>query len=320
MISKFENPLTNALSQGISEQDILEAVKLSGYPLQTIITEKLKSFDLTEEWSFVDRDTKSMRNIDILAEKRLYSYEDFLDTRVRPYLSLLIECKQSSLPYVFFLTKHKPFLDNFPIYTGLFNNNHIQIKSNDTRDTWSLSINRLFGLVKHDFICNSPYNSKVFSKCVRKGREFELSGSDTYNSVVMPVIKAMSHYSQVCTPPKTAHYFSSYLTMGIAVIDGPMLGINVNEDGNNELVFTPWVRVLRHENDDELKWMYKGKHYVIDVIHKDFFSTYIEQHLMPFAESYASYALKHAKVLANGKGFIKGMGQDCTNNLEDRLK
>lgn len=37
--------------------------------------------------------------------------------------------------------------------------------------------------------------------------------------------------------------FDGYITLGIAVIDGPMVGIEVHED-DNHLIQTPWVRVF----------------------------------------------------------------------------
>ncbi|MFC8688777.1 hypothetical protein [Brevibacillus porteri] len=312
------NPSTNILSNGVNEDDVLKAIVNSGYPLQNVITEKLKAFNVTEEWSFVDRDTLDLRNIDILAELELYDYNKYPDTRVRPALSLLIECKQTTLPYVFFSTNHVPYMPHFPMYSGLFENEYIRIKSDNTRSTWSLSINDIFDLRQNEFISNAPLYSKIFSKCVRKGKEIELSGSETYNSVILPLTKALSHYTNVVEPPKTAYYFDCYMTLGVAIIDGPMIGVNVNEEGNN-IGYAPWVRVLRHEHEEGKRNKQRGKHYVIDVVHKDYFNTYIDQHLMPFANIFGKLALKHARVLANGKGTIKGMNNTPLNDLEQRL-
>ncbi|WP_103108830.1 hypothetical protein [Brevibacillus reuszeri] len=312
------NPSTNKLSLGVNEEDVLKAIANSGYPLQNIISEQLKEFKVTEEWSFVDRDTLDLRNIDILAELDLYNHNDYPDTKVRPGLSLLIECKQTSLPYVFFATNNIPYMPHFPMYSGLRENDYIDIKSDNTRDTWSFSINHIFNLQQHEFVSNAPLYSKVFSKCVRKGKEIELSGSDTYNSVILPLTKALAHYSNVVVPPKTAQYFDCYMTLGVAIIDGPMIGVKVKEEVNN-INYVPWVRVLRHEHEEGESNYIKGKHYVIDVVHKDFFNTYIDQHLIPFANNFGKLALKHARVLASGKGTIKGMAKNPWSDLEQRL-
>ncbi|MFF2157186.1 hypothetical protein ACFVVQ_18000 [Paenibacillus chitinolyticus] len=318
MKDKINNPETNKLISGLQISDVSNAVMNSGYPLQTIVVEKLKDFNITEEWSFIDRDTKEIRNIDILAEHDLFDYENHPDTRVRPHLSLLIECKQSIMPYIFFTSNNKPGLYDFPIYSGMLGNTSIKVKTDKSRDTWTFSINHLFGLIDHPFVQDGPDYSKVFSKCARKGKELELSGSDSYNSVIQPLIKSMIYYRKVTSPPKTAVYFDCYMTIGLAVIDAPMIGVKVNE-GENELFFTPWVRVLRHEHDEEDSWIHKGKHFAIDIVHKDFLSSYLQDHLLPFSHEFGRLALKHAKVLVKGKGYIKGI-ENKHRKLEEYLE
>jgi len=102
------NPDTNRIGAGISEDQIVSAVQKSGYPLQVSVSEMLRAkassqgsrFLVQEEWSYADDDTKGLRSIDLRADLILHSYDP--QPRVRPQLNLLIECKQSQLPYVFF--------------------------------------------------------------------------------------------------------------------------------------------------------------------------------------------------------------------------
>ena len=95
-----ENPESNVLGKGIEESDIALAVRASGYPLQIIVSKILgDKFHLIEEWSYRDGDTE--RTIDLLAEMQLFDFSE-PQPRVRPTLNLLIECKQSDLPYIFF--------------------------------------------------------------------------------------------------------------------------------------------------------------------------------------------------------------------------
>ena len=97
-----DNPVTNRLGSGVTEEKLDVAIVKSGYPLQTKVALQLKKeFHVQEEWSFIDNKTKDIRTIDLLAEKELYNRKEH--PRVRPTLDLIIECKQSELPFVFFL-------------------------------------------------------------------------------------------------------------------------------------------------------------------------------------------------------------------------
>jgi hypothetical protein len=73
---------------------------MSGYPLQAVVAEKLMDagFKVVEEWGFIDKDTKEQRSLDILAFKKLRNDKD----TVIPSLTLLIECKRTIHPFVFF--------------------------------------------------------------------------------------------------------------------------------------------------------------------------------------------------------------------------
>jgi hypothetical protein len=67
-----ENPSTNQLGPGLTEDQVLGAVVKSGYPLQTVVGDILRAkladikamFRVQEEWSYIDRDTKELRTID----------------------------------------------------------------------------------------------------------------------------------------------------------------------------------------------------------------------------------------------------------------
>jgi len=102
MEQSANNPTANILGSGVTEADLAEAIRHSGYPLQTVIANYLRNrFMVQEEWGYVDRDTRELRTIDILAQDRLYDLSAE-QPYARPILNLIIECKQSDLPFVFF--------------------------------------------------------------------------------------------------------------------------------------------------------------------------------------------------------------------------
>src|SRR5436309_1040136 len=140
-----DNPTTNQIGQGLTEDQVRAAVEKSGYPLQAIVCQMLRAkpsgkvrFSVREEWSFVDRDSKELRNIDALAELRLHDRSP--QPRVRPMLNLLVQCKQSSLPYVFFLAPRGPgWLMDSPSIAGL-PTDRVRIATDDSPWPYNLTV------------------------------------------------------------------------------------------------------------------------------------------------------------------------------------
>jgi hypothetical protein len=132
-------------------------------------------------------------------------------------------------------------------------------------------------------------------------------------------VKALQHFHTAVKPPITAEYFDLYLTLAVAVIDGPMMGARVQEI-SNKLIYLPWVRTVRHEYFEGADWLERGRAFAVDIVHKDFLPTYIENHVQIFAAEFSGLAIKHDKVLASGKAFVSGMSKNPYVELEKRLK
>lgn len=312
------NPETNVLPNGLDEEQIIEAVRISGYPLQTVVYEKLSSkFHIQEEWNFVDSDSNEERAIDLLAQLDLYEYKD-PQPRVRPSLNLIIECKQSDMPYVFFLTKDKQSTPTFPVIAGLASKS-ISITSDDDPSSWSYSILQALELSDHPFLRESALFANTFSKGARKGKKIELSGSQPYQGLVQPLLKAATYFEECEKPPETAVYFDCHITIPIAVIDGPMVGVKCC-DSSNSIEMLPWVRIPRHQTANKADNYHLSNIGAIDVVHKDYLEEYINKHLLPFATDVANLVLKHDEVIADTKGFISGMGSKGWSDIEKRLE
>lgn len=317
MEQTFNNPPTNVLGAGITESNLANAIQQSGYPLQTIIANYLRSnFSVQDEWGYIDRDTKELRTIDIFAQRALYDiYEE--QPLIRPSLNLMIECKQSELPYIFLLSPTQPWLLDFPIIAGL-GQDEIQITTDDSASTWNYSPTHLLGLESHRFL-HDPIYSYTLSKCLRKGKDLELSGGEPYNNLILPIIKSLLHFQIAEKPPKTAVYFDVHLALGIGVLNAPMVGVRVL-DKSNELILLPWVRVVRHEYFENLELWKRSKCLVVDLVHKDFFQQYLEDHVSPFAKDFANLAILHKQEFITGKGFATSMDKDGWGNIEPRLR
>jgi len=311
------NPPSNILKAGVKEEDIQDAVAASGYPLQTVAARIFRKYcEVQEEWSFFDPEERVLRSTDLIAERRLYQFQE-PHPRVRPTLNLLVECKRSELPYVFFLADQGVSAPMFPFVAGL-RASEIHITSDDDPSTWVYQALYVLGLEKLPFLQSAIACATTFSRCERQGPKLRLSGSEPYNSLVQPLIKAVEHFGVVETPPKTAVYFDMHFVIPLAVLDAPMIGARI-EGAASTLQLLPWVRIPRHHGLNLTGHEHRRNVFAIDVVHIDFLETYIRDHLMPFADEVGKRALKHDVELAEGQGFASGMGKHWHEEIESRL-
>ncbi len=316
MDSGRDNPATNQLSAGVTEGAVRSAVDESGYPLQVFVSDLLRNaYFVQEEWAYVDRDTGDLRSMDLRARKSLFDLQS--QPRVRPVLNLLIECKQSELPYVFFESKGSPRSFEHPVIHGLHKSS-ISIITDDSRSTWNFSIVRALGLTEHPFQL-AQKTSRTFSKCVRKGQKLELSGTDAYSHLILPLVKALEHLGSLEKPVETAVYFDAHLSVALGILDAPMMTAR-SEPGGTVLEFAPWVRVIRHEYASSEFKHARDRHWMVDVIHKDFLKEYLELHLEPFANEFAKRVLRHPTEIATSRAFASGMEQNSWTDIEARLR
>lgn len=310
------NPSANRFGPGVTEDQVRDAVGRSGYPLQTRVAQLLRNpFHVHEEWAYRDRESSKLRALDIRAEHFLYPPTD-QNPRVRPRLTLLVECKKSDLPLVFFGCDHPFRTHDHPKLTGL-RSKDITVFSDDTASTHSLPVLVALGLVDHPFQ-EAPVYCNTFSKCARKGKDLELSGTEAYAGLVLPLIKALDHLAEAEAPGEGAHYFDAHLSVGLGVIDAPMLHV-LPGSGEPELELVPWVRVLRHEYDPDGHRYARDRVWEIDIVHCDFLETYLTEHLLPFATDFGTKVLGHTEELATGKAFVSGMEGNPWTDIEGRL-
>lgn len=278
-------------------------------------------YSLQQEWAFIDSDTGEHRAIDICTEIFLYDLVTIRRIRVRPRLTLMIECKQSNLPYVFFLlpdTPDKVRARNFPVFAGL-SQDIISIHEESVNRKIAVDLLDALGLDRHKFIDKCPAFSMSFAKCLRKGKELELSGSEPFHALVMPLLKAVRHYQLAQAPKPTARYFDCHLIIGIAVVDATMVGGEVSKT-DNHLSLLPWVRIIRHLVGENLDLFGRTTLFALDVVHKDFFEVYLRKHLFPFANDFSDLVFKHQEILASGKAFLEKGRRVGVTEIEPGLR
>lgn len=315
MDQQVDNPSSNNLKSGLSIAEVDEAIRRSGYPLQVVIADILRShFFVEEEWGFRDNDAGSIRTLDIVAERSFCDASDPNRFRVRPTLCLLVECKQGDLPFVFFLSRQH--LWNYPKLSGLASDT-VQVTTDDDRSIWSFDVLSVLGFNSDPFL-KAAAPCATFSKCVRAGKGLELSGSEAYNSLVLPLVAAMRDFDSRCKPPTTAYYFEARVILAVAVLDAPMIGIEM-VGGERSMSFVPWVRLVRNSPPDDPLGRAANptsEPMVLDIVHKDYFEDFLKNHVEPFMLSFRDRAQGHHEILADGKAFLSGMGAAQSFDIE----
>jgi hypothetical protein len=316
------NPPENRLGDTCPDAALREAVENSGYPVQTVVATTLRGtgFEVAEEWVFTDSDSGQVRALDLYASRLLFDWRSEGDRRVRPELALLIECKRSVMPYVFFESETRPGRGGHAMSVAGLHQDRVTVQTDDDLSTSIFSIMQALGLAEHQFVAEPARAALVFSKAARRNKDVVLSGTDPYQGLVLPLTKALRDYVPRVAPPKTAVYFDLVLPIALAVIDGPMVLATVSQGGvSYEL--NPWVRVYRHGVEPEAGHKFeREKLYAIDCVHRSWLKTYLDNHLQPFADEFGKLALRHAEEIATGTGFIAGMNRDSYTDLEKRLR
>ena len=288
------NPAGNQIPNSINEENLIKAIESSGYPVQGVVASKLqkRGFYVTEEWPFPNRDTNQPRNLDLSA---YCAVERANGTNVEPGLFLLIECKRSIHPYVFFRTLGHQDVSWFPRIAGLAHSGISMLHEVDGM----VAVQRLvpgsqaFGLCKLPFVDAGPDICAVFSRAEVNGKkvEVELSGSEVFNGLIMPLAIASDHALRVRAYGGAGQGVFPQLVLCVAVIDAPMLLVESPERCSDPIL-TPWVRVIRQEPNLEQVAETRIRQYAVDAVHVGFFDTFIETHVLPFASEFGRRAIQ----------------------------
>ena len=148
------------------------------------------------------------------------------------------------------------------------------------------------GLDKTPFVKDDVETAAVFSKAELKGgKKVILSGSEPFNSIIMPLAQASDHAMATYGHSVKREFVYPQLIICVAVLDAPMVLVESPEQCSDPIL-TPWVRVIRQEPD--LGQFADGpiKAYAADVVHVDFIDTFIDALALPFAEEFGKRAIR----------------------------
>src|SRR6266540_4325427 len=141
------------------------------------------------------------------------------------------------------------FIAEFPLMVGL-QKMEVATTTDDDPSTWRFSVQQALSLESLPFIAPGPPRCSTFSKCVRKGKEVELSGTESFFGLVLPLLKSLQYFERTRQPLKTFMYFDLHAALAVGVLDAPMVGVRM-ASGNDTYELLPWVRVMRHETKED---------------------------------------------------------------------
>lgn len=150
-----ENPEGNDLPPGCKEEALLSAIEESGYPFQGQVAYKLKEhFHVTEEWGYVDSSTKEHRSLDIFGYRLLNENKK---AAVQPRCAVLVECKQSRHPYVFFRRVTDRLIPDFPAIASVPHDIMIsQMVGDSSERSTMIHASQVLGLDQVPFVHTGP--------------------------------------------------------------------------------------------------------------------------------------------------------------------
>jgi hypothetical protein len=293
-----ENPSSNRLPSGVGEDDLRAAILKSGYPLQSRVAAELDgTFGVIEEWGYIDRESKEARSLDLNAFKPVP-----IDPAnvYQPAVSLLIECKRSELPFVFFeATVDKP-PRNYPRILGLAPQ---RLRLLSSKGSLEVQPSEFLALGDLPLVSSGPPLSRSFSRVEHLGSRLDLSGQVVYRDIMLPLISAMHHWEQMGRISSEQKQYFPSITFAICVLDAPM--VLVGGPPKKSLVsLRPWVRVLRQEsflNDNRVDY----RHYSVDFVHADFMSSFVKEYVLPFTGEITTRLEKAKHLLARGEARVQ---------------
>ncbi len=270
------NPPTNRLKAGVTDHLVTDAVTRSGYPLQLrVATQLMPMFSVVEEWAYIDRDAQRARSLDVWA---YLSLATDLESPYHPELTLLIECKRSDLPFVFFAAARPILSDEYPSLVGF---RHTGFEIQVGQAVREVTPSTFLALKEFPFVSAGPPISRAFAKADRSGKDLNISGEVPFRAVLLPLASALHHWADMRKVEGDRQRYFPSLTLMLCVLDAPMVLVRGAPEAP-DLVLQPWVRVVRQETSRERAWL-SYRHYVVDFVHIDYLATFLSHHLLPFA-------------------------------------
>lgn len=176
-----------------SEDEIRHAIERSGYLMEQDVASRLEKlgFATSTNQPFVDSDEGKSREIDVSAYRELTRNESM---KFSAYLEVLIECKQSSSPFVFFSRNKIPqdfLITPQEMYCTINDYRTISKKENGMLVGQNRGFFHYLGIDKIHYHYQNSEKVIQFCKIDRSGGGWKANHSGLYDSIFLPITKAL---------------------------------------------------------------------------------------------------------------------------------
>ncbi len=268
------------MSANLTNEEIMTAISQSGYLLEQHVATQLEAlnFHIRTNVAFEDPDEGKSREIDVSGVKRVARNEE---AKVSAYVELVVECKNSSNPFVF-ITRAKNASDEYvrPIQF------HYPVTYRMTKDLGGgrshyRETDGFFhlGFNKTHYVHRLSAKAVQFCRIDRKGNGWHANHGGLYDAIFYPMAKAVTaRLADVPKGSRSGEWKYIWLLFPIIVTSGDLLVI---DSAKVDPVPEPrdWVGFSR-----ELKSGKLNGTYAIDFVRQDKLEKFVQDCIDPLAE------------------------------------
>ncbi|WP_145980392.1 hypothetical protein [Pseudomonas lurida] len=276
-----------------TNEQILTALEKSGFlfeqEIATIFEED--GFHVETSWPYLDLDTKKSREIDLRAVKT-YLHDE--KNKIQIFAEILVECKDSSSPFVFLerpknkreTTTFRPKEYIFPCKTYREN-----LSANSYREIPAFTH---LGLASSHYYFKSPNKTTQFSKVVRKGSDWVANHEGIYDSLFLPVAKAVdARLKSLPSSKATGEWRIVWLVFPVVVLRDHLMTLTMN--GQDKVLKEQGrVTFVRNLDSETLKG-----DYVVDFVTSHYLQNYLSNDIGTFASAIVDLSI-------SSPGLIRG--------------
>lgn len=274
-----------------SHDQILSALEGSGFLFEHEIATVLENsgFHVETSWPYLDQDTKKSREIDLKAIKSFLRSEEH---KLQLFVELLVECKDSRAPFVFLeRQKNKRELQHQSPKEYVFprKNYRQTINANSYREIPAFEH---LGLAASHYYFKEQNKATQFSKVVRKGSDWVANHEGIYDSVFLPMAKALeARVKSLAGPGRTGEWRTVWLFFPVVVLRDSLMALQIAGSEKN-LVQRGRVTFARSMDSDVLKG-----DYLIDFVTSHCLQDYLDSDIGSFAKAVADLGLSSPALL-----------------------
>jgi len=252
------------LNIGPTEKQIREAIDKSGYLFEQKIGYRLKErgYLVTPNYNFEDIETGKSREIDVYAISGVV--KEKLDIDI--WQLLLIECKKTSNPLVFFSQPKYEKLKKFEDYFEIVG---VPESFNAGKDRGVVSLENYLKLSDLSHRYKLSDTSSQFCMILRSHKEWEAKHEHIYDGMIAPLIKCLYYEKKEYRNSLPRETIQLRIIYPIVIVDSELYLMNSE---TNEMKRKMWILFYRQYESTNVKLTVK-----IDFVRYKYIDAYLNR-------------------------------------------